>query len=185
MSSETNGKTENKGKPKMASKKRGVLETLRSVKKPKSEQDGRKPIVLVGPDNVFGSSIVYIYGPLELYKKVKEKLSGADDPNIVEAKGYCAFGCMKRGDDHVAVGIVWANWEYSPEQAMPTFVHELSHAADDILEHAGVADKNGEAKAYFIESEFSFLLEKIYGIKMPVPKSDLVRKSLNGILQGR
>ena len=182
MSNETNGKTKNKGKPKTEAKKRGVLETLRGVKKPKSGQDGRKPIVLVGPDNVFGSSIVYIYGPLELYKEVKEKLSGADDPNIVEAKGYCAFGGMKRGDDHVDVGIVWVNWEDSPEKAMPTFVHELSHAADVILDHAGVVDKNGEARAYFIASEFSFLLEKIYGIKMQRPRSELVRKSLKGIL---
>ena len=185
MSGETNGRTGNNGKPKTESEKRKVLKTLQSVKKPKSEQDGRKPIVQVGPDNIFGSSLVYIYGPLELYKEIREKLYGAYDSNISEAKGYCSFGCQKRGDDHVIVGIVWVNWKTTKEQAMPTFVHELSHAVDDILEHAGVTDKNGEAKAYFIESEFSFLLEKIYGIKMPRPKSDLVRKSLNGILQER
>lgn len=166
-----------------------VIDALKGSKKgvaasgSKTDPDGRRPVVLIGQDNVFETPIVYVYGPIDLYLEIRKRLYSQDEENLVEAKGYCSFGTLRSGDDSLVVGIVWANWKWGLQEAMPTFVHELSHAVDDIIEHAGVTDKSGESKAYFMESEFAFLLKRLYNMKMRKARTDLVKEALNGLIE--
>ena len=177
---ETDKKVEKKETPRGESKKAAVLDALRSVKLPNGGCE-KKPRVIIGNDNMFEIPVVYVYGPLELYTDIREKLFGPDKVEFGDAKGYCTFGRMTIGEEGACVAVVWANWRYTPEQAMPIIVHELSHAADDIMAHACIKDEGGEVKAYFIEAEFAYFLEKMYGIKMPRKPTELVKELLHDI----
>ena len=181
MNNKANKKVKKTEAPRGESKKVAVLDALRNVQTPDGGCE-KKPRVLIGNDNMFGIPVVYVYGPLELFKDIREKLFGPDKTEFCDAKGYCTFGRMTIGEEGTFVAVVWANWRYTPEQAMPIIVHELCHAADDIMEQACVKDGNGEAKAYFIETEFTFFLEKVCGIKMPRKPTELVKESLHDIL---
>ncbi len=180
MSSELNSKTKKKETPQEAPKKVAVLDALRNVETPKGDS-GKKSQVLIGNNNMVEIPVVYVYGSLELFKDIRTKLFGNDKEEFGDAKGYCTFGRLTIGEEGACVAVVWANWKYTKVQALPIIVHELSHAADDIMAHACVKDESGEAKAYFIETEFKFVLEKMCGIKMPRVSTELVREALHDI----
>ena len=181
MSSELNSRTEKKETPRGAPKKVAVFDALQSVRTPNGDCE-KKSQVLIGNNNMFEIPIVYIYGPLELFTDIRTKLFGPDKAEFGDAKGYCTFGRMTIGEEGACVAVVWANWQYTKEQALPIFVHELSHAAEDIMAHACVKDENGETKAYFMETEFSYVLEKMCGVKMPRKPTELVNETLHDTL---
>lgn len=181
MSSELNRKTEKKETPQGASTKVAVLDALQNVQTPHGNCE-KNSKVLIGNNTMFEIPIVYVYGPLELFTDIRTKLFGPDKSEFGDAKGYCTFGRMTIGEEGACVAVVWANWQYTKEQALPIFVHELSHAAEDIMAHACVKDENGETKAYFMEAEFSYILEKMCGVKMPRKPTELVNQALHDIL---
>ena len=175
-----NGKTEKKETPRAESKKVALLDALQNVRAPNGDS-GKKSKVLIGKNNMFEIPVVYVYGPLELFTDIRTKLFGPEKSEFGDAKGYCTFGRLTIGEEGACVAVVWANWQYTKEQALPIFVHELSHAAEDIMAHACVKDENGETKAYFMETEFTFVLEKMCGIKMPRASVELVKEALHDI----
>ena len=112
-------------------------------------------------DDLFAVCLVYVYCDTPTARKIHEAIYGKDGEQE-EAVGLASRGFYK---SLMPVATIWLNAIQKKENTIPTLVHELSHTADMVLEHAQVDDKSGEVKAYFMEREMRYILPKLYGIE--------------------
>lgn len=112
-------------------------------------------------DDTYETALVYLYSSFQDYLAIHKRLFKSGDAPEVDAVAYSTFGESK-GKGPLC--LVWINNEMEKQLTIPSMAHEISHAVDDILQHAGVKDDSGEARAYLVEREMTRMLEKFYGI---------------------
>ena len=117
---------------------------------------------IVAVDDTFGVAMVYAYGTFKEYNELRERLF-EDTDKVRQAYGYCSHGVAKSVP--CPCTLVWANSKIPKEQAIPTIMHEISHAVDFILEDACIDDRSGEARAYLIQRESKRVLGGLFGIR--------------------
>jgi hypothetical protein len=144
-------------------------------------QETGTPIVFVGEDEMYNYAIVYIYGSFELYRETCTRLFNQKEVETSNEKGNSTIGMIKSPKNEFCVTI-WANWRYSLDEALQIFIREISYAVNDILQHAEVEDKNGEARAYFIERETDRILEGMYHKPVIKHPANVVQEVLCDIL---
>jgi hypothetical protein len=118
--------------------------------------------ILVGVDDLFGCAIIYAHCTFDemkiLYKKIYDQDSKHD-----ESLGYCFHGPFRRG--MAMAEFVWVSSERNERNdAVPTFMHEISHMADNIITSACVNDRSGEVRANIVERESRKVLLHFFGI---------------------
>lgn len=112
-------------------------------------------------DDTYETAIVYLYSSFKDYLSIHGRLFSSGEAPKSEAAAYSTFGEAKNKGP---LCLVWVNDSEEKSLTIPSMVHEISHAVDDILRHAGVRDENGEARAYMVEREMRRVLERFYGI---------------------
>jgi len=117
--------------------------------------------MLVWVDGTFEVGIIFVYCSFQEYKKIYNLIFRGKDTPQSEANGYTTFGTSVNMG---VVALVWINNRDEKSTTIPTMVHEMSHVADDIVDHVGIVDKSGEARAYILTSHARKILEKFYGI---------------------
>lgn len=118
--------------------------------------------ILVKHDQMYNFVIVYVYCDCETMRRIYGALYGDQDVGE-NAMALTTLGRYVR-NKYVPVVTVWINSVQEKGESVPSMAHEISHAADMILEHARVEDRNGEARAYLVEREFRDILPALYGI---------------------
>lgn len=116
---------------------------------------------LVAFDEVFGGVIVYAYCSKRDFCELYEKLYG-ERPAMKEAHAYCFHGEAK--EVRAFVEFIWVNSIEERPGAIPVFMHEIVHLADNLISHAGVKDSAGELIAHLVERETRRVLRHFYGI---------------------
>ena len=153
----TDGKA--KGTPPADTRKSVIAKMPESVDLRRLASEGN---LLVSVDDTYETAIIYLYCLFREYTEVHKRLYKSDDMPKREAIGYCSFGESSKKKCNIA--LIWINAVVEKRLTIPTAVHEISHAVDDILAGAGVRDSSGETRAYMVERETRRLLEEFYGI---------------------
>lgn len=135
---------------------------IRAIKKSVSSVMRDRGDLFVVADDTFGTALIYAYGEFREYNELREKLFGDREP-LSEAFGYCSHGTIR--SIPCTCNLVWVNSKAKKEEAIPWFIHEMSHLVDFLVEEAHIADRNGEARAYLLERETKRVLERMFGMK--------------------
>lgn len=148
--------------------KRGIiLRALHRAKTLYGVADRPNTKVLVSEDLTYHVPIVYCYGDAGTLSDLKAVLfhKGPDKGNM--AKGFEIFGHASSDIGDVSMCLVWISNSEPLKDTVAGMVHEIVHASQDILKHAGVSDSSGEAQAYLVERECQKVFREMYGMDLP------------------
>ena len=133
---------------------------------------------VVAFDDTFKMGIVYIYGLNRQYVELKARLYAKARLDVSTANGMCSMGAAHPSLRCANMTVVWVNSETRKlTECLPTFIHEITHLAQDIHEAAGIQDKSGELMALIEQRESERVLSEIYGMGCggPVSRRDIDR----------
>ena len=153
-----------KTQPSSESQKGSDTVVVKALKEPISKRLAAEGNLLVFVDDTYQLSIVYLYSSFQDFVSLSRKLLKGDPPED-EAMAYSTLSTLKPGRKGQWVSLIWINSCVEKGLTIPAAMHEISHASDSILDHAGVKDSSGEARAYLVEREAKRILESFYGIK--------------------
>ena len=142
---------------------------------------GNAGSIYVSVDEMFGCAIVHAYCTFQDLCRVFKALYGSDlsDP---PARGYCFHGNISGELAHAE--LVWVNSDACRRNdAIPTFAHEISHMADNIVDENQVQDENGEVRASIVEREIRRVMLDLFEIECSKPVDerkvqDMVQRGL-------
>ena len=159
---EADGKRNETDSKNLSETEKKLGETVRKLSKTilKGMRSGND--LLVAVDDTFGMALVYAYGSFKTYNNLREFLFG-DKEKLPQATGYCSFGVIR--SIPCPCCLVWVNSKASKREAIPFFIHEISHLVDFILSNVQMDDKSGEARAHLMQRETKRVLEKMFGMK--------------------
>lgn len=151
-----------------------VVKALKESAPQRLMADGNLQIYV---DDTYETALVYMYSSFADFIAIHKRLFKSTDVPKTEAAAYSSFGESKNKGP---LCLVWVNNSVEKPLTIPSMAHEISHAVDDILRHAGVDDKSGEARAYMVEREVRRVLEKFYGIAC---SRAITEETVEGFLQ--
>ena len=114
-------------------------------------------------EKTFGGIVVFLYSGIANFLKLIDSVYKESPVKQIPINlGFFMSGVGKF-DKRTRVYMVWANEKMRPDpiSAVPSFVHEISHMVDTILEKAGVNDSAGETRAYLMERYTMFIMHKL------------------------
>lgn len=124
----------------------------------------------------FRVTVVYLYCDKLTYSRNYTKLFGCKPPHDKSCpNGRTSFGPSTQG---TYAAIVWLNKRRNRLDALPTFVHELSHLADNVIDLCAIRDSSGETKAYLMESEMHAVASKMFGLGLSEHEYDKIIEKL-------
>ena len=136
--------------------------SIKAIKEPLYRKLTRDGDMLTFVDDLFGCAVVYAYCSFSDLKVLYKKIYG-NELDIPSAGGYCFHGLLNGSGGHAE--LVWVNnIRERKDDAIPTFMHEISHLADNIVKGANVEDSNEEVKAHIIERESRRVLNEMFGV---------------------
>lgn len=122
--------------------------------------------VIFGYEQLFNVTIIYVHGSFEAYVAIKQLVFAMPGEPVL-ASGLCAFG-MGVESIGTMVCLVWANSDGNKlEHSLPTFIHEIVHVSQYILDWAGVKDSSGEVQAHLVQRESERVLREMFHMRLP------------------
>lgn len=130
----------------------------------KSRIIGNGVDLLIAYDPLYHVSLMYAWGPHELYKSLVSELFPNPGSISGPADGLCIFGGLKNEVGGMTGALVWVNNKIPKKLSAATWAHEITHVSQDVLHHVGVNDSSGEAQAYYVGREVGRILKSFLGI---------------------
>ena len=140
-----------------------IRKTTNAAKTPLYRKLAKEGNLLAVVDDLFEGAIVYAYCTFSEMKTLFGKIYTREFEGE-PAQAYSFYGPLRGGA--VSAGFVWVDSDRTRRvDAIPSFMHEICHLADNVIEGACVDDKKGEVRAYLVERECRRILNAFFGIK--------------------
>ena len=154
-----------------------VKQTKTEIKMPKTPLTAKlakEGNLLAVVDDLFEGAIFYAYCTFSEMKALSGKIYSQEFEGAA-AQAYSFYGPLR--GSVVSAGFVWVDSDRARRvDAIPSFMHEICHLADNIIEGACVDDRKGEVRAYLVERECRRILNAFFGIraKMTLTAEDVL-----------
>jgi len=114
-------------------------------------------------ETTFGGIVVFLHSGIANFLKLIDSVYKESPVKRFPINLGMFMSGIGKFDNKTRVYLVWANEQMRPDpiSAVPSFVHEISHLVDTILEKAGVNDSAGETRAYLMERYTMFIMHKL------------------------